>query len=398
MNLVLRSIFVPVLLITVLLSINMCQQAKNDDTNTTDNGTFKLDYTSHKLPRGIRWVTNTREPVIASPQAKKGGMFSYYIPTFPLTFRTVGPDSNNFTRSYFLNNHISLLDVHANTEKPIPGIATHWAFDRDKRTMYFKINKKARWSDGTPITADDFIYTLEFMRSKHIMAPWYNDYYTREIEKIVKYDDHTISISATKKRPDLWYYISLSPTPKHYYGILKSDFVRKYNFAKAPNSGPYVLGKFKKGKYLIFERKKDWWAKDLKYNRNRFNVDRFKLVIIQDSNVAFEYLKKGEIDAFGINTPVDWHKKAKGDLFDSGYIHKQWIYIVKRNPTWGFYLNLDMSIFKDRNVRYALAHAINFDILNKQVLYNEAERLNRFFSGYGVYSNKRIKARKFNIK
>ena len=94
---------------------------------------------------------------------------------------------------------MSLLEVHPNTEAPVPSLATDWAFDENGRTMYFKLDKRARWSDGKPVTADDYIYTLEFMRSKHIKAPWYNDYYTREIEKVVKYDDYTISVSAPKK-------------------------------------------------------------------------------------------------------------------------------------------------------------------------------------------------------
>ncbi len=69
--------------------------------------------------------------------------------------------------------------VHPNTEEPVPSLATHWAFDKDGKTMYFKLNKNAKWSDDTPVTADDYIYTLEFMRSKHIQAPWYNDFYTK---------------------------------------------------------------------------------------------------------------------------------------------------------------------------------------------------------------------------
>ncbi len=49
--------------------------------------------------------------------------------------------------------------------------------------MYFKLDRDARWSDGNPVTGWDYAYTLTFMRSEHIIAPWYNDYYTREIEK-----------------------------------------------------------------------------------------------------------------------------------------------------------------------------------------------------------------------
>ncbi|MCP4134853.1 MAG: ABC transporter substrate-binding protein [bacterium] len=363
---------------------------------------IQLDYTAHPLPPNIKWKTNDSEPEIASPKAKKGGTFHSAIETYPLTFRTVGRDSNNFTRSHFLNNQMGLLGLHPNTEKLIPALATHWAYDKDGKTMYFKINKKARWSDGEsdgePVTADDFIYTLEFMRSKHIVAPWYNDFYTREIDKVVKYDDYTISVSTTKKKPELWLYVGISPTPKHFYGKLDKTFIKKYNWKVEPNTGPYTLASnHKNRKFLLFKRKKNWWAKDLKYFRNRFNVDEIKFKVIRDKNSIIEHFKKGNIDGYRATLPTDWHVKATGDVFDKGYAHKLWFYTDSRQPTWGLYMNLDRPLFKDINVRLAFAHAINFDKMNTQTMRNEAGRLPNFFTGYGVYTNKRIKARPFRI-
>ena len=78
------------------------------------------------------------------------------------------------------SNQLGLIGLHPNTENIIPEIATHWAFGADKKSMYFKLNPQARWSDGKPVTAQDFAYTIEFMRSEEIVAPWYNDYYTRD--------------------------------------------------------------------------------------------------------------------------------------------------------------------------------------------------------------------------
>ncbi len=219
----------------------------------------------------------------------------------------------------------------------------------------------------------------------------------REIAKVIKYDDTIISISAPKNKPDLWMYISLAPTPKHFYEKLDKDFVKKYNWSIEPNTGPYILKEFSKGKFLLFERKKDWWAKDLKFYVNRFNIDRFKLIVIRDDNVAFEYFKKGEIDNYMANIPEIWHIKGKGELFDKGYIHKIWFYTDTMQPTWGFSLNMDKEIFKDINLRYAFAHAINFEKLNRVVLRGDYERLDSFFTGYGEYTNKKIKAREYSI-
>ena len=165
------------------------------------------------LPDDIVWLTNESDPIFASPKAKKGGTFHEALPSFPLTFRTVGPDSNTAFRDAVLGNQLSLVGMHPNTLNIIPELATHWAFGTDKKTMYFKLNPKARWSDGVPVTADDFAFTLEFMRSAHIVAPWYNDFYTKEIDRVIVYDDHTLAVVSTKAQPDLELFLSLQPHP-----------------------------------------------------------------------------------------------------------------------------------------------------------------------------------------
>ncbi len=113
-----------------------------------------------ELPEDIKWLTNETDPVYASSDAKKGGTYKTGLLSFPLTFRVVGPDSNSGFRSAILGNQLSLIGIHPNTENIIPELATHWAFGKDKKTMYFKLNQNARWSDGHPVTAHDFTYTL----------------------------------------------------------------------------------------------------------------------------------------------------------------------------------------------------------------------------------------------
>jgi len=170
---------------------------------------------AEQLPENLVWKTNNSDPVLSSNNAQKGGTLHLSILSFPMTFRVVGPDSNGAFRSAIINNQLGLIGIHPNTLNIIPEIATHWAFGKDKKTIYFKLNKNAKWSDGEPVTAEDFAYTLEFMRSKHIIAPWYNDYYTKEIEKVIIHDDYTLAVVSTKSVPDLHLKLSIIPTPNH---------------------------------------------------------------------------------------------------------------------------------------------------------------------------------------
>ncbi len=352
------------------------------------------------LPKNIKWLTNNKDPVWSSKDAVKGGSFRLSILSFPMTLRTVGPDSNGSTRSLILDNNLDLVGIHPETDKIIPLLATHWAFAKDGKTVFYKLNKKALWSDGHPVTSADFVFSLKMMRSKFIVAPWYNKHYTENIINVKVYSDHIISIEGALKKPknDLVYNYGVSPSPKHFYKKISKDFVKKYNWEIIPNTGAYQISSLKKGKSLTFSRKKSWWAKNLRYNQNRYNVDKVKVSIIRDPNVGYQHFLKGKIDSYSIVLPEYWHKKAKGKFYDNGLIHKIWFYNDVPQPEYGLYLNQSIELFKDKNIRKAFSHAMNIEKVLKKVLHGDYLRLNTTSVGYGGYTNSKIKARSYDLK
>ena len=352
-----------------------------------------------KLPENLEWLTNDTDKVFASPKALKGGTLKSFLLSFPLTLRYVGPDSNGGFRSAILGNKMSLVASHPNTSNLFPSLATHWAYSDDNKTMYFKLNPNVKWSDGRKVEPEDYAFTLEFMRKKDIVAPWYNTYYNEEIGEVIIYDDLTISVSSSKPRPrnELYSHVSISPTPRHFYKDM-TGFVKKYNWKIAPNTGPYQISKIKKGKSITFKRKKDWWAQDLKYYKNRFNVDKVKYTVIRDMNLAWEHFKKGKLDAFGLTLPLYWHEKAKGEVFDNGYVNKLWFYSTPGKYAMGIWLNQDNPILKNRNVRLGIAHSMNIEKVNQQVLRGDYSRKNSYSSGHSDFTDRSIKARPFDLK
>ena len=349
------------------------------------------------LPADIQWETNNHDPVYASSQAVKGGTFHTALLSFPRTLRLVGPDSNGSFAGPLRANNLSLINIHPDTGRIIPELATHWAFAPDKKTMYFKLNPRARWSDGIPVTAADYAYTLAFMRSPHIIAPFYNDYYTREIESVVVYDDYTIAVKSTKAMPELYLRLGISPTPRHFFGTLDDTFVEDFNWRVIPNTGPYQITEFKKGKRIRFERKKEWWAADLRYFKNRFNLDAVVFNVIRDYNMIWEYFKKGEIDVFDLTMPKYWYDRADTRVFNRGYAKKIWFFNDTPVSAMGMWLNQDKAIFSDSRVRMAFAHAMNVDKVIKEVLRGDYYRLAQAFMGYGAYTNNDIRPRAFSI-
>ncbi len=354
-----------------------------------------------KLPADVKWETNDKDPIFASTEAKRGGTLHEFMMSFPLTLRDVGPDSNGGFRSYLDANKMGLLDLHPETLNWTPALATHWAVGNDLKTVYFKLNQKARWSDGKPVTAKDFAYTLEFMRSKWIYAPWYNNYYSEQIKEVIIYDDYTFAVVGNKKKSkfEALYSYSISPTPEHFFRpILNKEWTKTHNWDIVPNTGPYYISNVKKGKSVTFKRKKDWWADSLKYYKHRYNYNKIRVNVIRDMNMAFEHFKKGKLDTFGLVLPNLWHKKAQGKEFDKGYIHKIWYYNQVPQPQYGIWLNTEKWPFGDINVRQAFAHAMNMDRLIKLVLRGDYERLEHFAVGTGKYEAKELKARRFDLK
>lgn len=351
------------------------------------------------LPANLTWETNNDDPIFASPEAKQGGRYRTFITSFPLTLRLVGPDSNGGFAGYLRDNDLSLVGIHPNTLKPIPELATHWAFGDDGHSIYYKLDPDARWSDGRPVTADDYLFTLAFMRSKFILAPWYNNYYSEIITDLVKYDDYTIGIRSSVAKPheELLFEVSVSPVPAHFH-TLDENWVRDYNWRIEPNTGPYQITEVRKGKYVEFTRKADWWANDKRYFRYRFNPDHIRVKVIRDLNIAYQYFRKGELDDFPLVMPIFWHKKAQGDIYQQGYVGKIKFYNDVPQPISGLFLNEDAPPLNDVNVRYALAHALNVQKVIDTVLRGDYERMQTANEGYGDYSNTAIRARTFDLR
>lgn len=350
------------------------------------------------IPENLVWHTNDTSPEWSAPNAVKGGMIRFSIPSFPPTLRTVGPDANNSFRSFLLDNQMPLVDMHPNTGEVIPMLASHWAYDPDGKTVYYKIKDAARWSDGKPVTADDFLFALEFNRSEAIVAPWYNKHYQEEVVDIIKYDDKTIAIVGARKKPqkDLHYYYSIQPRPKHFHK-LDANWVSAYNWRIEPNTGPYQIGKIRKGKSVDFIRKENWWAKNDRYLRNRFNVDQAIIKVVRDPNTAFKYFERGEIDIYNLTMPKLWHEKSDSQMFTKGFIHKATFYNQTEQSASGLFLNLDNKILQDINVRKAIAHGLNFDKVITQLLRDDYQRLPTFHTGYGKYSNTNIEPLAFDL-
>ena len=105
--------------------------------------------------------------------------------------------------------------------------------------------------------------------------------------------------------------------PRHFHK-LDDKWVMDYNWKIEPNTGPYQITEVKKGKYVEFSRKKDWWARDYRYMKHRYNADKIHVKVIRELQIAFEHFLRGELDSYWMVWPDFWHDKAVGAPYDKG--------------------------------------------------------------------------------
>jgi microcin C transport system substrate-binding protein len=147
-------------------------------------------------------------------------------------------------------------------------------------------------------------------------------------------------------------------------------------------------------------RNKEWWAKDLKFFRYRFNYDKLNYEVIRDPSKAFETFLRGDLDAFGLGLPEYWYEKLPDThkLVENGFIHKITFYNETPRPTWGLRINSYQPLLNDSNIRIGINYASNFDLVNKEYFQGDYARMKTVSDGYADFSHPTLKARPFNVE
>ncbi|MFT5505659.1 MAG: microcin C transport system substrate-binding protein [Gammaproteobacteria bacterium] len=415
-----RKFIYPSILVIVFSTSGCEEEPKSDEskqiTATKNNATEVQEYyadnpeffgfkTMDDLPEDLIWEKGNKVAEFASPDAIQGGTQYGAIQDFPRTLRHVGPDSNGSFRTWILDDvGMSLAHTHPNNKDALfPGLATEWAISPETKTTYVKLNPEARWSDGTQVTADDYLFSFFFFQSSYIVAPWYNNWFGTMYTNITRYDDYTISISIPAVKPDMAIRtLDMRPTPSHFYRELGDDYVERYQWKFVPTTGAYEIkpDHIKKGRSITLTRVKDWWANDLPYWRNRYNAERIVLSVIRDSAKSFEAFLRGDLDMQGLNLSDYWYEKLPNDheLVSKGYVQKKVFFNQHPRPTYGLWINSSKFLLDKTAVRIGINHATNWDLVIEQYFRGDYERLQTTADGYGEFTNLTIKARSYDIQ
>ena len=308
-----------------------------------------------------------------NPDAPKGGVLrNEAIGTFD-SFNRYGQRGDSVVGAGSLYDTLMVssedeLDVY------YPLIAESIRYADDYSFLTFMLNPAARYSDGKQITASDVKFTFEKFKAEGV--PQFAKYY--EFVKDVKVASD-LEITFYMEGADREKFISLIDLP-----VFPEHFWKDHNLSEPLKvvpvvSGPLLIKDFKFGQYIVYERNKDYWAKDLPVMKGQVNFDEYRYDYYRDQTVAFEAFKAGDIDFWDRSTAKDWATGYDIPAIKDGRMIKEEIeHDIPQNTT-GFIFNTKREIFSDPRVREALAYALDFEWMNKNLFYDSYIRTNSYF-------------------
>ncbi len=304
---------------------------------------------------------------VGNAKAPKGGTFTVGLNSYP-----------KHLLLYLANEEVSqaidiqvletLMEYHPETYELVPLLAEDWKVSKDKKTFTIKLNPKATFSDGKPLTAEDVKFTWDtVMNPKNQTVPFQS--YYESFESCTVKDTHTLEFKVRtvhfKNLPKLGEFMVL---PKHVYST--GDFNKAYNNILV-GSGPYIVSEAKTGEKVTLTRNENYWGKDLPLNIGRNNFGKLVYKSVPDYNVGLEQFKRGDIDYFYFLVSKMWATQTDGPLFQNNYIKK-----IRGENSFpfgmqGFAWNMRKPLFQDAKVRRALTHAMDRERYIRDLFYGQ---------------------------
>jgi microcin C transport system substrate-binding protein len=273
-------------------------------------------------------------------------------------------------------------------------VAAWVTFPADITSATFGLRPEARFSDGAPVTPEDVVFSLEALKKAN---PRYAMYY-KDVVRAEKTGPHEVRFifgaAGNRELPQLA--AALPVLPRHYW-TGKDEKGEPRDLSRGSlevpvGAGPYRVAAFESGRRIVYERVRDWWARDLAVTRGQWNFDRITHVYYRDRLPAFEGFKTGETDFWPENSAKGWATEYDFDAARRGLVKREELPDGDIKPMQGFIFNLRRPQFQDRRVREAFNLAFDFEWANKAMFFEQYRRSSSYFGNselacYGLPSH-----------
>ncbi|MFN6058490.1 MAG: extracellular solute-binding protein [Paracoccaceae bacterium] len=232
--------------------------------------------------------------------------------------------------------------------------------DEGRTYVEFTLRPEARFSDGSPVTVDDVMWSMETLGTQgnpRYAGAW------KKIAKMEKTGERSVRFTFNVEDRELPLILGLRP-------ILKKAQWDGKDFAEATmeapvGSGPYMLAESELGVHATYKRNPDWWGKDLPFNKGQWNFDEIRYDYYANPQAIFEAFKAGEVSAYREANVSKWLSSYDFPAVQSGDVIKAEIPHGRPSGIEGFVMNTRKPVFADWRVREALILAFNFEFINQ---------------------------------
>ncbi|MEO7424823.1 MAG: extracellular solute-binding protein [Fibrobacteria bacterium] len=293
--------------------------------------------------------------------------------------KTLNPwlDWNWFTKELLGLTFEPLLDLHPTENRAYGILAASWDTTADGMTFNYKLDPKARWSDGKAVLCEDVQFYFDVIMNPKNLTSLFRVGLDR-FNRPVCADSLSLSVTAKKRHwLNFWEAGGLIAMPKHAWD--GKDF-NLLNWDLPVVSGPYKLDEVKKDRSVTVRRRADYWGFSKRFNQHKYNFETIRWKFMEDQLKALESLKKGDIDVFPINRAAIWAEKTDFDQVKKGWVGKTKYYNSNPKGFRGWVFNLRRGIFKDPKIREALGYLTNRALMNEKFNHNLLFLLNTYFA------------------
>ncbi len=315
--------------------------------------------------------------------APQGGTFSFSPPNWLFN---QNPQTFNTLNSYVLSGEAPprmelcfdklMVPAWDEPDAIYCSLAESVMLSADRNSFEFKLRPQARFVDGSPVTAADVVFSALLLKEEghpRLALGLIN------LEDAVEIDEHTMRLDFNGEQSDRAILSITQDMPilsKAYYS--KNDFTRS-TIEPPLSSGPWQVGRFEIGRFVEYDRNRDYWGQDMPFQRGLDHFDKIRIDFFQDRQAAFEAFKKGLVRWREEFTSKVWATEYNFPSIKDGRVKKE-LFDSEKFPTMqGWAVNTRRKKFADPATRKAIATLFDFEWTNRNLFYDAYQRSHSMF-------------------
>lgn len=246
----------------------------------------------------------------------------------------------------------------------------------DRSWVEFTLRPEARFSDGSPVTVEDVLWTYETLGT--VGHPRYHGSWAK-VASAEAVGERTVRFTFSERDDELPLIMGMRP-------ILKKAQWEGIDFAESGvdiipiSSAPYIVSDFDPGRYVTLRRNPDYWGNDVPFMRGQANLDEIRMEFFADGTAMFEAFKGGLLNTMRETNVQKWDTQYDFPAVQSGDIVKSIIPHERPSGMWGLVMNTRLPKFQDWRVREALITAFNYEFINQTINGDPLPRASSYFS------------------